>query len=630
MLQYVVAGLALGAIYAISAAGLVVTYLSAGVFNFSFGAIAYFVARFYYFLNSQHHWGILPAAAVSLLVVGPGLGLLLYGLLFRLMRQATALIQVVATIGVSVALPPVAVLLFGNGAILEAPGLAPQPVAVYHPFGVPVTLDKVIIYASVVAVALVGAAVLRFTDIGLRVRAMVDSPAMTSLSGSNPSAIAAGVWAVSTFLAGLSGVLTAPIIGLDSGDYTIFMAAAFAAVVAARLSNLPVAVAVGLLMGVAGDLLQRYLPSHSVWATEARPSIPFVVTALFLIYYLVRYRRIDERHGVGGALDRSITVKGSETGATPTTPLSWRLPLVGVAIVAALPWILHGVWLPLLAAGVAYAIVFLSYTLVTGEGGMVWLCMITFAGMGAVTTGQLAEHHWPILLAVAAGGLVALPAGLLIGLLTIRLGDLYVALVTLTFGILMDQLVFTENRFVNNGTGVFLNRPGFAVGDRGFTYLGLVVFALIALFIYNLRRSTTGLALSAVRSSREAASTTGVSVVSMKLLVAGAGAVVAGLGGGLLAVVQGDALPAAYSTLFGTVVLAVLVSQGVRSNTAALVAGLTFTMTNYATGHYIHLGSLGTQLPNILFGLGAIGVVRNPDGVLADQLRRLNKAVATR
>jgi branched-chain amino acid transport system permease protein len=629
VLQYVVAGLALGAIYAISAAGLVVTYLSAGVLNFSFGAIAYFVARFYYFLNSQQHWGILPAAAVSLLIVGPGLGLLLYGLLFRLMRQATALIQVVATLGVSVALPPVAVLLFGNKSILAAPGLAPQPVAVYHPFGVPVTLDKVIIYASVVLVLLVGAIVLRYTDIGLQVRAMVDSPAMTSLSGSNPSAIAAGVWAVSTFLAGLSGVLTAPIIGLDSQDYTVFMAAAFAAVVAARLSNLPIAVAVGLLMGVAGDLFQRYLPSHSVWAKEARPSIPFVVTALFLVYYLVRYRRIDERHGVGGALDRSITVKGSETGATPTTPLTWRLPILGVAVVVALPWLLHGVWLYLLAVGAAYSVVFLSYTLVTGEGGMVWLCMITFAGMGGLTTGQLAEHHWPLLAAVAVGGLVALPAGLLIGLLTIRLGDLYVALVTLTFGILMDQLVFTQNRFVNNGTGVLLNRPAFATTDRAFTYLGLVVFALISIFVYNLRRSTTGLALSAVRSSGEAASTTGISVVAMKLLVAGVGAVVAGIGGGLLAVVQGDALPTAYVTLLGAVWLAVLVSQGIRSNTAALVAGLTFTMVQYAASQYIHF-SWSSQLPYILFGLGAIGVVRNPNGVLSDQLRRVTALVASR
>ena len=63
MLQYVVAGLVLGGIYAISAAGLVVTYLSAGILNFAFGALAYFIARFYYYLHSQHHWGIVPAAS---------------------------------------------------------------------------------------------------------------------------------------------------------------------------------------------------------------------------------------------------------------------------------------------------------------------------------------------------------------------------------------------------------------------------------------------------------------------------------------------------------------------------------------------------------------------------------------
>jgi branched-chain amino acid transport system permease protein len=172
-----------------------------------------------------------------------------------------------------------------------------------------------------------------------------------------------------------------------------------------------------------------------------------------------------------------------------------------------------------------------------------------------------------------------------------------------------------------------LNRPSIAVSDRAFTFLGLAAFGLVSLFIYNLRRSTTGLALSAVRSSEEASSTTGISVVAMKLVVAGLGAVVAGLGGGLLAVAQGDALPTAYATLLGAIWLAVLATQGIRSNSAALVAGISFPMVQYAASQYIHF-SWGAQLPYILFGLGAIGVVRNPDGVLSDQLRRLAKAVA--
>jgi branched-chain amino acid transport system permease protein len=58
MLQFVIAGLVLGGIYAIAASGLIVTYQSAGILNFSFGALAYAVARFYYYLNSQEHWAI--------------------------------------------------------------------------------------------------------------------------------------------------------------------------------------------------------------------------------------------------------------------------------------------------------------------------------------------------------------------------------------------------------------------------------------------------------------------------------------------------------------------------------------------------------------------------------------------
>ncbi len=103
----------------------------------------------------------------------------------------------------------------------------------------PVTLDQVIVYVCVLLTVLVGALVLRFTDVGLKVRAMVDSPAMTDLSGTNPTAVSIGVWAVSTFFAGLAGVLAAPIIGLDAANFTLLIAATFAAVIAAKLRNLP-------------------------------------------------------------------------------------------------------------------------------------------------------------------------------------------------------------------------------------------------------------------------------------------------------------------------------------------------------------------------------------------------------
>lgn len=636
MLQYVIAGLVLGGIYAIAASGLVVTYLSAGILNFAFGSLAFFLARFYYYLHTQEHWGIAPAAVTAVLLAGPALGVVLYATLFRWLRLAPQLVKVVATLGLAVMLPPLATLVFGDTAILKAPGLAPEPVRVFHVLGVPVTMDQLIVYGCVAVVVLAGALVLRRTEVGLRVRAMVDSPAMTSLSGTNPTAVSVGVWAVSVLLAGLAGVLSAPVIGLNAADYILLMAAAFAAVVAAKLRSLPVAVAVGLLMGVAGSVIPQYLPPSSTLTQAVVPSIPFVVMALFLVYHLVRGGRLVESVGTGGPLDRAIAVQGE--GAAPrrpdgslrstARPMGWAPSVAAVAAVAVLPLVLHGLWAGLLATGACYGVLFLSYTLVTGEGGMVWLCVPTFAAVGGLATGQLAGvHGWPVMAGVVAGGIVAVPIGVVIGLATIRLGDIYVALVTLTFGLLMENLVFSRTVFLQQGLGVTLSMPGFAATPGAFTYVALGIFVVVALFVVNLRRSTTGMALAAVRWSEPGAKTIGLSVVQMKVVTAGLAAFVAGVGGALLAVSLGVALPQNYTTLGGVAWLAVVVLCGIRSSVAALVAGLMTTLLPGVAENY--LPAWFAQIPPILFGLGAIGIARNPDGVLADYARQLRN-LATR
>jgi branched-chain amino acid transport system permease protein len=626
MLQYVIAGLVLGGIYAIASAGLVITYVSSGILNFAFGALAYFVARFYYYLHSQEHWSILAAALVSIVVAGPAIGVFLYFALFRFLRLSSPLIKVVATLGLLVTIPAIATLVFGNQAILKAPGLAPEPVRVFNFLGVPVTMDQIIVYICVVATVVLGAVTLRYTDVGLKVRAMVDSPSMTALSGTSPNGVSIGVWAVSTFFAGLAGVLAAPIIGLEPGNFTLLIAAAFAAVIAARLKSLTIAVIVGLLMGVVTSLIQRYLPPSSSVTTEIVDAVPFMFIAVFLLYSLLRRGQVSETERVGGALDMAIIPQGESqlAGSTSSALDSGSLGLISkyggpavIMIVAALlPIIVGGFWIGLVGQAFAYAVIFLSFTLVTGEGGMIWLCQITFAGVGGLTAAVLATNHgWPILAAIVVGGLVALPMGLIIGFLTIRLGGLYVALVTLTFGLLMENLVFTLGVFQNQGLGINVLRPSWASTDTAFAYLCLVAFAIVSLFIVNLRRSTTGLALNAVRWSEPGSRTLGISVVPMKIIVAGLGALVAGIGGGLLVTAQTTAQPANFATFLGVVWLAVLVTIGVRSNVAALVAGLSFTLVPALFQAY--LPSWTAQIPPVLFGLGAIGVAKFPDGTLA-------------
>ena len=634
VVQYIVVGLVFGSLYALAASGLVITYVSTGVLNFAFGSFAFFVARTYYFLHVEQGWGIVPAAGLCLLVLSPAMGLFFYWMIFRHLRLSSQLIKVVATIGLSVVLPAVATMLYGTTQIFLVPGLAPTPVHVFDVFGAAVTLDQVFTFAFVLVIVVAGALLLRFTSAGLSVRAMVDSEAMTSLSGSNPNRIAAGVWVVATFLAGLAGILAAPVVGLDAGKFTLLVAGAFAAVIAARLRSLPVAVGVALLMGVAGSLVQYFLPSDSEITANIIPAIPFAFVVISLVVNLARSGRINEEDGVGGALDRAITPNGgtrravSAAGANPYPRLDVWFPVVLFLGFAVLPFVFNPFWQSLLVSGVALAIVFLAYTLVTGEGGMLWLCQITFAGVGALTTAQLAtQHGWPVLPALLVGGLVAAAIGVVIGVLTIRLGNLYIALVTLTFGLLMERLVFPLKVFAQSGAGLALQRPSFAADDRSFVYLALAVFAVFAVLVVNLRRSTTGLALNAVRWSENASRTMGLSVIQMKMLVSGLAAFVAGVGGGIYALAHKQAVPTEYAMLAGLVWLAVLVTFGIRSNIAALLAGCVFVMAPAFITTTLKLNSVWTQVPALLFGLGAIFLAMNPEGTVHQWAMGLQRAV---
>lgn len=641
MVAYVLAGLVMGGIYAISASSMVVTYVSAGVLNFAFGSIAFFIARLYYYLNTESGLPLLPSAMLAIGVAGPLLGVTLYLGLFRFLSQSTPLTKVVATIGLSVAIPAVAQLLFGTSPVITTPGLAPRPLRTFEVLGVAITLDQLLCYACIVVVLAVGWYVLHRTSAGLLVRATVDSEALTSLSGVKPDRVAMGVWATGTFLAGLAGVLAGPTLNVDSvSNYTLLTASAFAAVVAARLTSLPIAIGVGLAMGVGGSLAQWWLPPESDWTYAVVSGIPFVIVVIALVGYSFS-RSMTGTRRAGGILDAAIRVDHSAVAVSEqrvTRGTSWFAPgrLAGLAsnnlfviVALLLPILLSGYRIGLVGQGIAIAIVFLSYTLLTGQGGMISLCQITFAGMGALTTGQLVSvHGWPVLAGIGFGVVLAAIGGFAVGALTVRMGDLYVALATLTFGLLMTTLVFRRDRFYNFGAGVSVPRPSFLVDDHAFAYFMLGVFVLVGLLVAAIRYSTTGLALTAIRATETGARAVGINVLRTKIMVSTLAAGIAALGGGFLAVYSSAALPDSFDALVGLVWFAVLVTNGVRTNNAALAAGLMFVFLPNILQNYLSLD--WSPLPTALFGLGAVLLARNPEGVISlngQQLRALGQRI---
>jgi branched-chain amino acid transport system permease protein len=114
----------------------------------------------------------------------------------------------------------------------------------------------------------------------------------------------------------------------------------------------------------------------------------------------------------------------------------------------------------------------------------------------------------------------------------------------------------------------------------------------------------------------------------MKVIAGSIAALIAGIGGGLLAMAQSPFVPSqSFVTFLGMTWLAVLVTIGVRSNAAALIAGIMFVFPAALFQNYLPTWTWTTDALSVLFGLGAISAAKYPDGVLAENSRKLRHLV---
>jgi branched-chain amino acid transport system permease protein len=102
---------------------------------------------------------------------------------------------------------------------------------------------------------------------------------------------------------------------------------------------------------------------------------------------------------------------------------------------------------------------------------------------------------------------------------------------------------------------------------------------------------------------------------------------VAGVGGGLYAIGNKQAIPSEYAILLGLIWLAVLVTFGVRSNVAALLAGCVFVLSPAFVRSQLKLNSTWQQVPVLLFGLGAVALAKNNEGTVHQGAMALQRLV---
>ena len=685
LLNLVISGAVSGAIYSVMASGLVLTYQSSGIFTFAHGAIAFVTAYLFFQLHAATAdgglgWPIVPAAIVAIFVFAPLLGLLLDRILLRRLADAPVYARIVGTIGLLVAFPALVLWLVdtvGNTVLelglptnapgFRPPGLGPVPSeVVWRPLsGVAINSDQLAVFVAASGAALLLWAVLRHTRVGLEMRAGVDGRVLAELRGVNAHKTSAVAWALSMMLAGLGGVLIAPLFGLTDVDYTLVVLGSLAAVVAAGLRSIPLAFAAGLALGVVQNLVFGYAPGFLTDISGFLASIPFILT-IVLLFFL----GFDRTRAAGSVADESPPADHRAGLPAWRRMLPWAIA-VGALVVYEL-WFANEFWSSLIAKGIVLGIVFLSFVVITGLGGMVSLGQATFVTASAFTVGYLVNNKFgftiPLLMhdgrfgffvAVLAGTAVAAAVGAVIAIPVRRLGPLALALATLSFALVAELLVFQLDAVRNGSRGwpvPPLNLETFEASlpfgpfdftrPREMAMLALVVFGAITIVIHNLRRSSSGRAVLAVRSSEVAARTSGIGAGWSKVSLFAVSAGIAGLGGALLAVVSSPVNNRTAPAFVGLIWLAVTVTFGIRRPGGALLAGLAFAsftdLLQVVTGWGFMpdwAASLtGTpQLAAILFGLGAINLAKNPDGVLAlvgtqrlERRRRRERAAVAR
>ncbi|HEY9314847.1 branched-chain amino acid ABC transporter permease/ATP-binding protein [Williamsia sp.] len=628
-IQFLFLGLGNGAVYAALALALVMTYRSSGVVNFATGAIALYVAYTYAYLRDGEllipipglpktldlggPLGVAPAMSIALLIAA-GLGVLMYFAVFRLLRTAPATAKAVASIALMLAVQALLAARVGTTPV-SVDAILPTDIFTLGSIRIPV--DRLWFAVTIVVLTVLLILAFRLTRFGLATRAASESEKGAIVTGLSPERIAYANWALSTMIAGLSGILIAPIVPLIPISYTLFIVPALAAALVGNFSAIGPAVAAGLGIGVLQSEM-THLQSTISWMPQSGMA-ELIPLALIFIFLVFRGKQLPSR---GAIIQNTL-------GAAPR-PTRLLLPTL-VSIVVALGFLVFsdGSYRGAVIVSFTLAIIALSQVVVTGFAGQISLAQLTLAGVAAFMLSRLTTD-WgvPFPVAPILAALVATAVGVVVGLPALRIRGLPVAVVTLSLAVFLETFWFRSNKFNGGPDGAKVDAPSLFGLDLGigsgnsyptvsFGILCLVVLVIVALATATLRTSRLGASMLAVRANERSAAASGINVSQTKLVAFAIGAFIAGLGGSLMAYAQTLAVPESFSAIGGIAMFAVVYLAGVTCVSGGILAGIMGAggILFIFLDRVANVGEYYAVITGILL---VVTVITNPEGIISE------------
>ena len=282
---FIVSGLALGGVYALSGVGTVVLYQATGVLYLAFGAVGAMGALIAWSLANAGAPGWVAWLAC---VAFGGVVTLGYGMLFGPpLASRGPLVKAVATLGLTLVLFGAMDLLWtANGGESRAITL-PTDSGGFMVGQVQVTWTQMIGLGAGVALVVVTGAFLRYTKLGTAMRAMANDREITATLGVPVRRVEAAAWLGCGVIAGVAGLLLADLVALDATTLTFLVISSLAAALIARLRSITLTFVAAIAIGLIHDLVT---PIQSL--SNYRDMTPFVLAAVALLV-LSRHRVIS-------------------------------------------------------------------------------------------------------------------------------------------------------------------------------------------------------------------------------------------------------------------------------------------------------------------------------------------------
>jgi ABC-type branched-subunit amino acid transport system ATPase component/branched-subunit amino acid ABC-type transport system permease component len=609
-ITFLLIGLGLGGLYALSSIGLVLIYRGSGVLNFAQGAVGIAGAYIAWELTTSQGWAYVPTLIVG--VVGSAaIGAAIHLLVMRPLRRTSNLARLAATLGILILFEGIAIQRYGDNVEIVKSGL--PTTLVHFGGGITVGLNELILLGIAVALTAALWAFYRYTRFGLATTAVAGNQRAASALGWSPDVIATANWSLGSALAGLAAVLIAPIATLSVDAMTTLILTSMAAALVGNFRSFPLTLLGGLLIGVLQTELAQYT------TTPGLPqAVPFFIIVLLMVF---RGRAVPLRSFM---FERLPSVGSGRIRPVVLVP--------GVIVTAIIIGLLDPNWTAAAGTTFAIALILLSIVVLTGYAGQISLAQYVIAGVGAYVAGRLvATQGWSFVPAVLAALVVsALVAGV-VGLPALRTRGINLAIVTLGLSTAIEVMVFDSASLTGGFDGTNVSSPtlfGWSIDpvEHGTRY-ALVTFAMFviaALAVANLRRGRTGRRLLAMRTNERAAAALGIAPAEAKLYAFALAGAIAALGGIMLAFANSAIVYDTFTSF-----------QSIVYTGLAVIGGVGFT-TGAVFGATLGNGAIGTQIGNSIFsnsfasyitlisgGVLVLLVLQNQDGIAKETINQL-------